>query len=421
MAGEQVSALRLTLHGQLVGYVAGYAHNRTVLSLAPSFVADDNRPSLTLSLANPATFAARASKIFPVATNMQLHPLLSNLLPEGALRQLLAQRLKIHEHNEFPLLVHLGGDLPGALVAEPVAAEAIPDMAFGDRGRLDRVAVDAVDRVAHFSLAGVQMKFSMHQRDGRYQLGDAAAPGDWIIKTPSTVHAHVPLNEYTSMQLAALAGVDLPETRLVELDKLERLPEIKLPDEGYAYAIRRFDRAEGKRVHAEDFAQVLFAYAADKYQKASYEQIARLIYQNSYNGQRDVVQMAVRLLVNILLGNGDAHLKNWSMLYADGVNPMLSPAYDILFTKAYIPAEQHYALNMAQTKQWYEVSLEHFGRWARRAGLPRSPILYNLKAALDKARALWPAALHDSPMHEAHKAALREHWRTLHSDFRISS
>lgn len=370
MAGEQVSALRLTLHGQLVGYVAGYAHNRTVLSLAPSFVEDANRPALTLSLANPATFATRAGKSFPVVTNMQLHPLLSNLLPEGALRQLLAQRLKVHEHNEFPLLVHLGGDLPGALIAEPVAAEAIPDAAFGDRGRLDRVAVATVDRVAHFSLAGVQMKFSMHQRDGRYQLGDTAAPGDWIIKTPSTVHDHVPLNEYTCMHLAALAGVDIPEIRLVELDKLERLPQIKLPDEGYAYGIRRFDRAEGKRVHAEDFAQVLFAYAADKYQRASYEQIARLIYQNTYSGQRDVVQMAVRLLVNILLGNGDAHLKNWSILYPDGVNPVLSPAYDILFTKAYIPAEQHYALNMAQTKQWYEVSLEHFRRWARRADLP---------------------------------------------------
>ena len=126
-------------------------------------------------------------------------------------------------------------------------------------------------------------------------------------------------------------------------------------------------------------------------------------------------------MINILLGNGDAHLKNWSILYPDGVNPVLSPAYDILFTKAYIPAEQHYALNMAQTKQWYEVSLEHFRRWVKRADLPESPILYNLKAALDKARALWPAALRDSPMHEAHKAVLLEHWRTLHSDFRIET
>ena len=421
MAGEQVSALKLTLHGRLVGYVAGYAHNRTVLSLEPEFIADARRPALTLSLANPSTFALRASKVFPVATNMQLHPLLSNLLPEGALRQLLAQRLKIHENNEFPLLVHLGADLPGALIAEPVKAEDIPDTAFGDRGRLDRVAVDAVDRVAHFSLAGVQMKFSMRNRDGRYLLGDANAPGDWIIKTPSTVHAHVPLNEYTSMQLAALAGVDIPEIRLVELDRLERLPEIKLPDEGYAYGIRRFDRTDTARVHAEDFAQVLFAYAADKYHKASYEQIARLIYQNTYSGQRDVVQMAIRLLVNILLGNGDAHLKNWSILYPDGLTPMLAPAYDIVFTKAYIPAEQHYALNMAETKQWYAVSLEHFRRWAKRADLPESPILYNLKAAIGKARELWPTALRDSPMHEAHKAALRAHWQALHKDFRIES
>ena len=172
----EVSALRLTLHGHLLGYVAGYAHNRTVLSLAPSFVAVPNRSALTLSLANPSTFAARAGKVFPVATNMQLHPLLSNLLPEGALRQLLARRLRIHEYNEFPLLVHPGAYLPGALVAEPIVAEAIPDAAFGDRGRLDRVA--------HFSLAGVQMKFSLHQRDGRYLLGDADAPATGSSRRP---------------------------------------------------------------------------------------------------------------------------------------------------------------------------------------------------------------------------------------------
>jgi len=76
---------------------------------------------------------------------------------------------------------------------------------------------------------------------------------------------------------------------------------------------------------------------------------------------------------------------------------------------------------MAQTKQWYEVSLEHFRRWAKRADLPESPILYNLKAAIGKARELWPAALRESPMHEAHKAALRAHWWALHSDFRIES
>ncbi|MNY66922.1 hypothetical protein D3C86_2044230 [compost metagenome] len=100
---------------------------------------------------------------------------------------------------------------------------------------------------------------------------------------------------------------------------------------------------------------------------------------------------------------------------------MLAPAYDIVFTKAYIPAEEAFALNMAQTKQWYGVSLEHFRRWAMRADLPESPILYNLKAAIGKARELWPAALRESPMHETHKAALRAHWQALHGDFRIDS
>ena len=71
-----------------------------------------------------------------------------------------------------------------------------------------------------FSLAGVQMKFSMKEKDGRYNLVHSAvndgheALGEWIIKTPSTQHAYVPLNEFSAMQLAALAGIDMPETRL---------------------------------------------------------------------------------------------------------------------------------------------------------------------------------------------------------------
>lgn len=421
MAGEKVSALRLSMHGQLVGYVAGFDNNRNVLSLAPEYIDNPARYSLTLSMSSPDKFQVVAPRSFPRAHRMQLHPVLSNLLPEGSLRELLAQRLKIDQLNEFPLMVHLGTDLPGALVADPVPADEVPDYAFGDRGRLNRIAVDVVDRVAHFSLAGVQMKFSMHSRDGRYIMGDSNEPGDWIIKTPSTRHPHVPANEYTCMTLARLIGVVVPEVRLVGMDQLERLPEINLPEESVAYGIRRFDREGDRRIHAEDFAQVTFSYAAEKYEGASYETIARLIYQNVYAGQLDVIQMAVRLLANILLANGDAHKKNWSILYPDGITPRLSPAYDILFTRVYMGDEQEFGLSMAGTKRWYDITLEHFKTWAERAGLPGSPILYNLHQAMSAARDLWPQALNESPMAEPHKEALRAHWRALQPDFRIEA
>ncbi len=421
MAGEKVSALRLSLQGQLVGYVAGFDSNRNVLSLAPEYIDNPQRLSLTLSMSSQDKFQAIAPRLFPLARRMQLHPLLSNLLPEGALRELLAQRLKIDQMNEFPLMVHLGADLPGALLAEPVPADDVPDYAFGDRGRLDRIAIDAMDRIAHFSLAGVQMKFSMRNRDGRYIMGDSKEPGDWIIKTPSTRHPYVPANEFTCMTLAGLIGVAIPEIRLVGIEQLEQLPEINLPNESVAYAIRRFDREANQRIHTEDFAQVTFSYAAQKYEAASYESIAGLIYKNVYAGQLDVIQMAIRLLTNILLGNGDAHKKNWSIIYRDGITPSLSPAYDILFTKVYMGDEQEFGLSMAGTKRWYDVTMEHFMAWADRADLPKSAISYNLRQAINAARVHWPQALAESPMAEQHKKALRAHWRALQPDFRIEA
>jgi serine/threonine-protein kinase HipA len=299
-------------------------------------------------------------------------------------------------------------------------AAEIPGLALQHRGKLDATVIDIPDSQAHFSLAGVQMKFSMRDRDGRYITGDPEAPGDWIIKTPSTIHPFVPLNEYTAMTLAALAGVDIPEIRLIPMADIEALPNINLPDETHAYGIRRFDRLPGNaRVHAEDFAQIFFAYAQDKYRSASSDQIGKLVYRNSLHAQRDAIQMARRLLVNVLLANGDAHLKNWSMMYRDGRNAELSPAYDIVTTKAYIADETKPALNMAKARSWYDMSLEHFQKWAEYGDIPWRPVLYNLKATIDSARTLWPGALTDSPMPDRQQDALRAHWKRLHQDFRI--
>ncbi len=420
MASETVSALELTLKGERVGYVAGYSSGKNVFTLAPEYLQNDARHPLTLSHTNAASLAWQLARKHPYIRSHKLHPLLSNLLPEGALRAFLSQAMKIHQDNEYPLLGWLGRDLPGALVAEPMEVSAIPTLALLHHGKIEPSVIEIPDHRAHFSLAGVQMKFSMRHQDGRYITGDPGAPGDWIIKTPSTVHPHVPLNEYTAMTLAALAGVETPEIKLIALSDIEALPTINLPDEKYAYGVRRYDRLPGnERVHSEDFAQILFAYAHEKYRAASYEQIGKLIYQNSLRGQRDAVQMAVRLLVNILLANGDAHLKNWSVIYPDGRNAQLSPAYDVVVTRAYMKDESQYALNMSKTKNWYGASFEHFRHWAEYGDIPWRPVLNNLKSTMEKARALWPDALNDSVMPERQQVIVRAHWRQLHPDFRI--
>ena len=415
---EEVNVLKLTLHGRLVGYLAGAKNGRNVLSFADEFRNDPERPTFSL-ITHPGFQNAAKLMSEPWVKHHRLHPTLSNLLPEGAMRELIAQGLKTHIDNEFQIFSILGKDLPGALVATAVDPEEVPESvitAYG-KGAVRKITVGSHEN--KFSLAGVQIKFSMKEKDGRYNLAKGDDLGDWIIKTPSTKHKNVPLNEYTAMSLADLVGVDVPEIDLVHLDKLDNLPQINLPDEKLAFAIKRFDRNGNERIHMEDFAQVLVKYPQNKYNSASYEQVGKILYGYSGDGLADTQQFARRLLVNILLANGDAHIKNWSLLYQDKVTPRLSPSYDILTTSVYIENEKQYALNLGKSKEWYGVSMDNFEYWANKSGIPWRAIKPHLDDTLDRARALWPAALKDLPMDEGHKEKLMVHWSNLQPEFRI--
>ena len=413
---RKISVLRLTLHDTLVGYLIGSQDGRNSLVFDDAFKTHPSRPSLSL-ITRPDFPQVEKLLAKPWLSNQRLHPLLSNLLPEGALRELIAQGLKTHTDNEFQLFSYLGLDLPGALIAEPLAPEEVPSSIIASD--LEILPINPAITDNRFSLAGVQVKFSMKEQDGRYQLAQSGALGDWIIKTPSSKHKNVPVNEYTAMTLASLAGVEIPEIKLVEMDKLDHLPPINLAKEPYAFGIKRFDRDNQRRIHSEDFAQVLVKYPHEKYNAANYEQIGRILYQFTGNGLGNAQQFARRLLVNILLANGDAHLKNWSLLYADQFTPELAPAYDIVTTNVYIEGEKEYALNLGKTKQWYQVTLDHFETWARKADIPWRAIKPHLEDTMLKARDLWPNALAELPMDEAHKEKLRIHWQSLQKDFRV--
>jgi len=416
---DEINVLKLTLHDRLVGYLAGFHNGRNVLSFADEFMKDASRPTFSL-ITHPGF--SRSAKVMaePWVRHQRLHPTLSNLLPEGSLRELIAQGLKVHLDSEFHIFSYLGEDLPGALVAEPMEPQDVPYSVLTTHGKAKAVKFDKTTREYKFSLAGVQMKFSMKEKDGRYNLSKGDALGDWIVKTPSTKHKDVPVNEYTAMELASLVGVDIPEIKLVELDKLDNLPQINLPDEELAFAIKRFDRNDNARIHMEDFAQVLVKYPHQKYNSANYEHIGRILYHYSGDGLNDAQQLARRLLVNILLANGDAHLKNWSLLYSDQVTPRLSPAYDIVTTSVYIDDERQFALNLGKTKNWYEASYANFKYWAEHSDIPWRAIKPHLDDTMDKARSLWLDRIKDLPMNEDHKLKIKHHWGKLREDFKIS-
>ncbi|OJT35960.1 type II toxin-antitoxin system HipA family toxin [Serratia plymuthica] len=413
---ESVQALALMLHQVRIGVLAHYSGGKNILTFDPQYLAlpEASRPLFTLRQRAHPGYLEQV-----LMSSLRLPPVLSNLLPEGALRSWLAQSLKTHVDEEFPLMAWAGANLPGALEARALAANEIPAWALTSRGELEAVQIDVGLDAQKFSLAGVQMKFSSLRKDGRFNISSQVGADSWIIKTPSAVHRNVPENEYTAMRLAQAIGVDIPDIELVALGQLDNLPDIRLADEPYAYAIRRFDRSESGRVHTEDFAQIFELYAHDKYRGKNYDQIAAYLYDWGSDPLADVQQMARRLLANILLANGDAHVKNWSMIYPNQTGVRLSPAYDIVTTRVYIPGESEVALNMAREKRWAMISMQTFERWAERVGIPWPAIRVHLLDAIDKARTLWPGLLENLPMVAEHQSVLRQHWASLSSDFRL--
>ncbi|WED22795.1 type II toxin-antitoxin system HipA family toxin [Vibrio sp. JC009] len=412
---EKVEGLSIELHGINVGVIAHYAGGKNILTFNPDFVAmsAERRPVFTLRQLRDPDYLSK-----PQIRTDKIPPVLSNLLPEGALRDLTAKALQCHINNEFSILAYLGSNLPGALVAKPIKAGDVPAWALEQRLSTEPQQINVKHADTKFSLAGVQMKFSSSHVDGRYHIDQEISEDMWIIKTPSTIHKGVPVNEYTCMKLAEAAGAEIPEVRLIELDVLEGLPNIKLPDERYAYGIKRFDRSHKGRIHMEDFAQVFGLYPSDKYQRVNYEQLGSVLYQSSTERLKDIQQMARRLLINILLGNGDAHLKNWTLIYSDKYSPRLSPLYDVVFTAPYIEHDS-LALNMAGNKQWYDMTMTHFEIWCGKTGVPWIAIKPHLLDVMDKARNQWPKRLEDLPMLEEHKAELKQHWQRLSADFKV--
>ncbi len=412
---EKVEGLSIQLHGIDVAVIAHYAGGKNILTFNPDFAAipDHQRPVFTLrQLFDPSYL------IKPQIRTDKVPPVLSNLLPEGVLRELTAKALRCHINNEFSILAYLGSNLPGAVIAKPIIAGHMPNWALDQRLSIEPQQVDVQHADTKFSLAGVQMKFSSSHVDGRYHIDQEISEDMWIIKTPSTVHKGVPVNEYTCMKLARAAGADIPEVRLIELRELEGLPSIKLPDEQYAYGIKRFDRSIKGRIHTEDFAQVFSLYPTDKYQRVNYEQLGGVLYQSSSERLKDIQQMARRLLINVLLGNGDAHLKNWTLIYHDQISPRLAPLYDVVFTAPYIEHDS-LALNMAGTKQWSEITMKHFEMWANKVGVPWVAIKPHLLDVINLARKDWFDLLQELPMEEDQKAALKQHWQQLNTDFQI--
>ncbi|MCX7327210.1 MAG: HipA domain-containing protein [Hyphomicrobiales bacterium] len=397
-----VSILDVRLHNQSIGSLTLLPGDRTIFAFNDSYVADENRPTLSLSFKDD--MGGLLTRIAP--TQRVIPPFFSNLLPEGPLRKYLAERASVNQQREFFLLWALGQDLPGALSIHPAEGEAMPPEAA------DAIAANGSNAL-RFSLAGVQLKFSAYKNVGK--AGGLTIPaegvgGSWIVKLPSQQFAGVPENEFSMMTIASKMGMDVPEIRLLELGEIANIPEGIGELRGKALAIKRFDRTENGPVHIEDFAQVFGVFPDDKYKKRNYRSIAEVLAIETTDA--DVAEYFRRLVFSTLIGNADMHLKNWSLIYPDGRTPMLAPAYDLLSTIPYIKDDSA-ALNYARTRKMVELSIDELRYMAAKARIPEKLVVSTARETVDRFRSVWEAEKAHLPLANAVITAVEELFGTV--------
>ncbi len=348
-----LQALLETPDGELVE--VGYLYNdneRNWFQFSDSYWGLPNRPVLG------QTFEEHGRSWRPSA-HVALPSWFSHLLPEGRLRTAVAAAAETDRAREFNLLARIGvDDLPGALrIGEPRALRDVkvpPELVAAEH--------EEGNPLLKYSLAGTQLKFSIYRGSKGLTVPAKGQAGNVIVKLPDgrPGFSGVPEAELASLHLADASGINTPRAQLVSISEITGLEEWAEEIADAALSVDRFDRHGDRRIHMEELAQVLNIPAAvenAKYLRANFETVATLI--GGLCGPDAVGEVIARIVLNVLLGNGDAHLKNWAVLYGDGTRPSLSPIYDILPTVLYIPNDD-LGLKLAGSRAFADVRIESF-------------------------------------------------------------
>ena len=204
----------------------------------------------------------------------------------------------------------------------------LPTIEFG----LEDVSLKAQRSAGKLSISGVQPKLSMKLDKKNNSLISVAEGGEYILKPQTAAFPNIPENEQCCMDIAAEFKINVPPHCL-----------LPLKDGSWAYIVKRFDREFGAKIHQEEFFQIL--EARDKY-RGSVEQIGCKIKEICTAPGYDAQLFFERVGFNFIIGNGDAHLKNYAVAYKDNQTIRLTPAYDIVCSKLVIPDEEDSALTI---------------------------------------------------------------------------
>lgn len=271
-------------------------------------------------------------------------PFFSGLLPEGEFLRSIARTFHISAGNPFTVLQEIGGECAGAVslaapgsdppFASAPAAEWLADTQLAallsELPARPLLSGPEDDEGVRLSLAGTRDKLPILRQDDRVGITRGRPPSTHIIKMPPPEIPGLVANEAYCMALAGEIGLRVATAEPLRADHLEAL------------LVERYDRvrhgSEVQRIHQEDFCQATGRRPEMKYESEGGPGVAEcgsLMRAHAAGPGASLLQFLDALLFNLLIGNADAHSKNYSLLLEGPGAPRMAPLYDLLSTRVY--------------------------------------------------------------------------------------
>lgn len=276
-------------------------------------------------------------------------------------------------------------------------AYRVPTIPFSS----DDIISEAQKMVGKISISGVQPKLSVHLDKRSKLLQVVEKGGFYILKPPVERFGHLPENENLCMNIAGSLKIETPPHGL-----------LRLRDGALCYIVKRFDRLDnGTKLPQEDFQQL--TGIDDKY-AGSMERIGKVLLQNSEAPLLDAVILFERLLLFFIIGNGDAHLRNFSLLKKPELGYRLSPVYDIVNSRLVLPLEQE-EMSLRVNGKRNRLRREDFISFAAQIGIPEKTISTTL-GRLNKGKGTIKAQIDSSLLSDEEK---NRFWQICEERFMI--
>lgn len=346
------------------------------------------------------------------------------ILPEEGSRKVIARILGISDKNDFAMLEQIGGECAGAITFLPEDAKIPEDdtryreLSSGELAtilrELPRRPLMAGEDGIRLSLAGAQDKIAVRVDDGRISIPRGSAPSSHVLKPAIATYEGVVYNEAFCMSLADACDLIAAPVAIGHVEDIDYL------------LAERYDRIRDEkggvtRLHQEDFCQALGVPSEIKYQSEGGPGLPdcfALIREASTAPALDVLALLDAVIFNLLIGNHDAHAKNYSLLYRPDRSVGLAPLYDLVSTVYYKELTPKMAMKLGGEAKSDLIFPKHLEKFAKDAGLGVAQTLTRVTALAEKLLETIPAVEKPGRVSEEVAALVTERCESYHARFR---